>query len=233
MIEITAQLQQDDCPFVQTARSWDVRFSTLHWEFDQVRSVSESRVVLEGPDTEAVDQALSGLVEHETSESIELLSRGGRTAQLHTQIGETAAMAAVRDHGGYIIGPFNTHKEGETWHMGFDREAHADGALAALDRENELTVMDRSTITSESFEDFVDNIGAAMTLIEGAQELSDVERETLEEAVNSGYFSRPRSVNLGDLAAEFDVSKPAVSKNLRRGQEKLLERVVDVLNDLR
>lgn len=233
MIEITARLGQDDCPFVQTARSWDVRFSTIHWEFDQVQGLSDSRVVLEGPDRDAVDGALSQLNGHEMSESIKLLSRTGRNAQLHTQIGETMAMEAVRDHGGYITGPFTTRREGETWHIGFDREAQADGALAALDRQNDVEVLDRSTLTSESMEDFVDNIGAAMTLIEGAQELSDVERKTLEEAVNSGYFSRPRSVNLGDLAAEFEVSKPAVSKNLRRGQEKLLERVVDVLNDLR
>lgn len=233
MIEITARLRQDDCPFVQTARSWDVRFSTVHWEFDQVRDVSESRVVIEGSKQDALDNALTHLDQHEMSESIELLSRGGRTAQLHTQIGETTAMETVRTHDGYITGPFNTNPEGETWHVGFDREAHADDAIAALDRQNELEVLDRSMITSEFPEDFVENIGAAMTLIEGAQELSDVERRTLEEAVNSGYFSRPRSVNLGDLASEFDVSKPAVSKNLRRGEEKLLERVVDVLNELR
>jgi len=35
-----------------------------------------------------------------------------------------------------------------------------------------------------------------------------------------------------DLAAEFDVSKPAVSKNLRRGERKMVERVVDALSDL-
>ena len=34
------------------------------------------------------------------------------------------------------------------------------------------------------------------------------------------------------IADEFDVSKPAVSKNLRRGQRKMIDRVVAALQDL-
>jgi len=71
-----------------------------------------------------------------------------------------------------------------------------------------------------------------MTLVDGCRDLSETERETLEAAVDGGYFDRPRSADLGALADEFDVSKPAVSNNLRRGQERVLSRVVDALDDL-
>ena len=71
-----------------------------------------------------------------------------------------------------------------------------------------------------------------MTLVNGCRDLSETERETLEAAVDSGYFDRPRSADLGALADEFDVSKPAVSNTLRRGQERVLSRVVDALDDL-
>ncbi len=71
-----------------------------------------------------------------------------------------------------------------------------------------------------------------MTLIEGCKDLSAVERETLETAASEGYFESPRSATLGTLAERFDVSKPAVSKNLRRGQRKMLERVVDAMSEL-
>jgi predicted DNA binding protein len=71
-----------------------------------------------------------------------------------------------------------------------------------------------------------------MTLIDGCRELSDTERETLETAVQGGYFESPRDATLGDLADEFDVSKPAASKNLRRAERKMINRVVEALSDL-
>jgi predicted DNA binding protein len=71
-----------------------------------------------------------------------------------------------------------------------------------------------------------------MRLIDSCQSLSGVEQETLAVAVEAGYFQSPRQTTLGDLAEEFDISKPAFSKNLRRGQQKLLGDVVDVLDDV-
>ena len=79
---------------------------------------------------------------------------------------------------------------------------------------------------------FISNVGAAMTLVDGCRDLSETERETLEAAVDEGYFESPRDATLGDLADRFDVSKPAVSKNLRRGQRKMLSRVADVMTEL-
>jgi predicted DNA binding protein len=50
--------------------------------------------------------------------------------------------------------------------------------------------------------------------------------------VERGYFESPRGTTLGSLADEFDVSKPAASKNLRRGQLKVARGVVDALDHL-
>ncbi|MFB6153170.1 MAG: helix-turn-helix domain-containing protein [Halodesulfurarchaeum sp.] len=233
MIEVTVELGQDDCPFIDTTTDGSVSFSTVNWEFDQVEQVSESRVVMEGGSNGAVDDGLHLLREHPNTVELELLSRRGAVAHLHARVAETEAMNVVRSHGGFITGPFHTSEMRETWHIGFDREAQAEATISALDDQNSLAVLDRRRMTPEDVDNFAQNVGAAMTLVEGAQELSDVERRTLEKAVNEGYFSRPRGVDLGDLASDFDVSKPAVSKNLRRGQEKLLERVVDALKELR
>ena len=79
---------------------------------------------------------------------------------------------------------------------------------------------------------YVRTVGAAMTLVDGCRNLSSTERRTLEAAVDGGYFDRPRDADLGALADEFDVSKPAISNTLRRGQERVLSRVVDALDSL-
>jgi len=54
------------------------------------------------------------------------------------------------------------------------------------------------------------------------QRLTDEQRETLELALELGYFEVPRRVTTDDLAEELGVSTNAVSKRLRRGHETVL-----------
>lgn len=56
--------------------------------------------------------------------------------------------------------------------------------------------------------------------------LSDVQAETLLTALERGYYSVPREVNLEELAAPLDVSHQAVSERLRRGVGSLIETTV-------
>jgi len=56
-----------------------------------------------------------------------------------------------------------------------------------------------------------------------------VEREALKAAVEQGYFESPRGTTLNELAEQFDISAPAFSKNLRRGQQKVARHVVQTL----
>jgi hypothetical protein len=57
----------------------------------------------------------------------------------------------------------------------------------------------------------------------GQFSLSDVQRETLRVAYESGYYSVPRAAALGELAARLGVSHQAISERLRRGVGSLIE----------
>lgn len=232
MMDVTMDMEQYDCPFIDTTDDHEVAFSAVQWEFDTRLNQLETRLVVEGADRETLDGGLTSLRAHPNMQDFDLIVRDDDIAQIHTRISETDAMGTIRDHDGYITGPSYIANGSEIWHVGFDREVTADDALSDLDRNNEFDVVERTEVRSTTIQEFVDNVGAAMTLIEGAKELSRVERLTLERAVNGGYFNVPRDSDLGNLAAVFDVSKPAVSKNLRRGQRKMLERVVETFDDL-
>lgn len=52
--------------------------------------------------------------------------------------------------------------------------------------------------------------------------LTTKQRETLELALESGYYERPRTVDLTYLAEELGVSKSAVSQRLRTAETKLI-----------
>lgn len=232
MIELSMDVEQYDCPFIETTADHGVSFSAVHWDFDQRTRELETRMVVEGEDREQLSNGLDTLRDHGNMNDCSLVARRDNVAQIRTVIAETDAMATIRGNDGYITGPFYIEDASEVWHVGFDRSGDADAALSELDRNNEYDVVERTDTTLPEMGDLVQNAGAAMTLIEGCQDLSDTERETLEAAVSSGYFETPRDADLGALADEFGVSKPAVSKNLRRGQGKMIERIVEVLSDI-
>lgn len=56
--------------------------------------------------------------------------------------------------------------------------------------------------------------------------LTPEQREALVLAVQHGYFATPSEVQLDELADELEISRQALSKRLRRGNEKILERVL-------
>jgi len=229
---VTLDMEQYDCPFIHATEEHDLAFSAVHWEFDTATDSLETRMVVEGDDRETLGNGLAALRDHDGLCDYSLLSKTGGVAHVRTVIDETAAMETIRDGGGYITGPFYIADGSELWHVGFDDRGEADGTLSRLDRDNEYEVLERDEPELPELRGFIQNAGAAMTLIEGCKDLSDVERETLETAASEGYFESPRSATLGTLAEEFDVSKPAVSKNLRRGQRKMLGRVVDAIGEL-
>lgn len=55
--------------------------------------------------------------------------------------------------------------------------------------------------------------------------LTPVQRETLEAAVEAGYYAAPRGTTLGDLAASHGVSKSAMSRRLQAAERKLVDEV--------
>lgn len=54
-------------------------------------------------------------------------------------------------------------------------------------------------------------------------ELTAKQKQALELAVESGYYKRPRDVDLGELGAQLGISKSAVSQRLRSAERKLIE----------
>lgn len=53
--------------------------------------------------------------------------------------------------------------------------------------------------------------------------LTDKQRQTLELALEEGYYERPREVSLSELADRLDISKSAVSQRIRTAEIKLVK----------
>ena len=56
-----------------------------------------------------------------------------------------------------------------------------------------------------------------------ASKLTEAQRETLQFALEEGYFDVPRRINLMELSEQLGISDSAVSQRLRRGLEHVLQ----------
>ncbi len=232
MLDVTIDMEQYDCPFIDTTDDHDVSFTAVQWEFDGERRELETRMMVDGPDRSVLESGLSALQSHPNMRECRLFKKHEGTALVRTVIDETDAMRVIRANDGYITGPFRIADGSERWEVGFDDADVADDALADLERNNEFDVESQDVLEVDELYDLLENADAANELIEGCRALSSVERETLVVAARKGYFDQPRGATLQMLANEFDVSDTAVSKNVRRAERKILRRVVDALESL-
>jgi predicted DNA binding protein len=232
MLDVTMEMEQYDCPFIDTTADHEVAFSTMHWQLDAAREELETRLLVEGADRGALDNGLSALRDHDNMHEYQLFSRRGDSAVVRTVIEQTDAMTVIHDRGGYITGPFEIRDGRELWRVGFDDGGTADETLYALDENNDFVVEERRDLELDQLFDVLGNVEAAGELLEACRSLSDVERETIRRAADAGYFETPREATLSTLADEFDVSTTAVSKNMRRGEKKLLRSLVDAIERL-
>ena len=229
MLDVTMEMEQFDCPFIDTTVDNEVTFSTMHWQLDAAAEELETRMVVEGADRGALDNGLSALRAHENMADYGLFTRQGDTAMVRAVIEQTDAMTTIHEGGGYITGPFHIEDGSERWQVGFDDGGAADGTLYELDKNNHYEVTARSDLELDQLFDVMTNADAATAMLDACRSLSAVEERTIRTAAEAGYFDNPREATLSTLADEFDVSTTAVSKNMRRGEKKVLRSLVDAL----
>jgi len=106
MIDTTLEMEQYDCPFIDTTADHGVAFSAVQWEFDTATASLETRMVVEGDEPEALADGLVALRDHDQMAEYDLIRKTDGVAQIRTVIDETDAMQTIRDNNGYITGPF-------------------------------------------------------------------------------------------------------------------------------
>ncbi|WP_265110401.1 helix-turn-helix domain-containing protein [Halosolutus halophilus] len=232
MIDLDLDMRQYDCPFIDTTDDVDIAFSAVQWQLDTDDEKLETRLIARGDSTGSLDDGLRALRDHTNMTECYILTKRDNVAQIGTIIEQTNAMETIQENGGYITGPFQIENGRERWHVGFDDDRDEDHALAELERHNDYSVEGRDQFGPATLFDLLENSDSAMSLLEGCRSLTQTERETFEVASNRGYYETPRDTTLDELADHFDVSKTAVSMNLRRGERKILKAALNALNQL-
>lgn len=232
MIDLNLDMRQYDCPFIATTDEVDVSFSAVQWQLDTHSEQLEVRLIVQGDDRETVESGLHTLQNHRNMDEITLQSKTDNVARITSVIQQTNAMKTIQRNDGYITGPFQIEGGSERWHVGFDNSDEADKTLSELERQNEFTVEARDEFETTTLFDLLENSSSIRNLLDGCRSLTETEHDTLATAANKGYYNMPRETTLSELADHFDISKTAVSMNLRRGERKVLEAAMEALSDI-
>ncbi|AGB36459.1 helix-turn-helix domain-containing protein [Natronococcus occultus] len=232
MIDLDLDMRQYDCPFIDTTDDVDISFSAVQWQLDTDAEKLETRLIARGDSTGALDQGLQELQSHPNMRECYILSKREDVAEIGTTIEQTNAMRAIQRNDGYITGPFRIEDGRERWHVGFDDDEAEDRTLAELERHNDFAVEDRDQFGPTTLFDLLENSDSARQLLEGCRSLTDTERETFEVASRNGYYETPRETTLEELADHFEISKTAVSMNLRRSERKILKAALGAIEGL-
>ncbi len=232
MIDLDIDMRQYDCPFIDTTDDVDIAFSAVQWQLDTNHEKLETRLIAKGASRGALEEGIQALRTHSNMTECYILSKRRNVAQIGTTIEQTNAMQTIHRNGGYITGPFQIENGREHWHVGFDDDDDEDRTLAELDRHNDYDVENRDQFGPMTLFDLLENSDSAMTLLQGCRSLTETERETFEVASQYGYYETPRETTLEELAKHFDISKTAVSMNLRRSERKILGGALSALNGM-
>ncbi|MFW6152914.1 MAG: helix-turn-helix domain-containing protein, partial [Halobacteriota archaeon] len=84
MLELSMDMEQYDCPFIDTTDDHDVVFSAVQWSFDEQAKELETRLLVEADDSSALDHGLETLGDHPNMHHLQLLVRRGERALIRT-----------------------------------------------------------------------------------------------------------------------------------------------------
>jgi hypothetical protein len=82
MIELSMNMEQYDCPFIDTTADDDVTFSAVYWDFDRRTRELETRMVVEGEDRGALTNGMDTLRAHGNMNDFTLVARRDNVAQI-------------------------------------------------------------------------------------------------------------------------------------------------------
>jgi len=164
-----------------------------------------------GPEYRAFEE---GVRSHPAVESLTALERSGDQGlyRLEWEDASTELLAAFEESAAVIL----EARGNDTWEF----------RLRFPDHEHLSTFHD-----AVRDRDIHIDIGRVYTLagpLEDGEpfDLTPPQREALVLAVRRGYFASPGEVQLGELAAELDITRQALSKRIRRGNETVLQSVL-------
>jgi len=227
---ITLDMEQYDCPFINTSDDLEVSYYMTYWDFKDSKLVNRGYIFASSD--EELQRSLEMLSRQPKFLELEVLERKKNMALVRTTIDFTDAMNAIRRNHGYIVGPFFVRKGKEIWHIGFDRKEDLENALCELSKKNNFIILKQTHLTIVDFSKVMEILPSLAKFVSSLEKFTFEERLIIEAALKHGFLEDPRNINLEELAKNLYISKSALSKKFRKVTKKIFQETYELLKNL-
>jgi predicted DNA binding protein len=183
MYRVTLDLWQEDCPLARASADYDVTFTTPYWNYSPESNHWELWVESSSEDKSELEKGIRALRDAESMQHFALKRKQDSHATLQVQFGETDAIDTIAAHGGAVVGPFTNYQGRERWHLGFTDATAIDDALSRLDRREEFSVVERTSLDTAGDMSVYQHFDAASVFLTACERLTETERKVLYTAV--------------------------------------------------
>jgi len=179
-------------------------------------------VVLSAPDGTDLESIEKETHEHGAVRATDVLSAGRDFLRIHTRYDANASIYTPIIESSFTpVGEIRVANDRERWTLIGDA-SEISASIAALES---VATVDVSRVIDYEHEaltnrDLIDEVGEA---------LSARQRLYLLSAFDEGYYQWPREISATELAGRHDVSGPTALEHLRKGEARILRRVIEEL----
>lgn len=122
------------------------------------------------------------------------------------------------DHHMFFVGPAIVEGGFEYWTVASDKKRHLLSLYKKLNRLPYKARIELLSVRKETPRFFASS---------ALEELTELERRTLETARQQGYYSFPRKANAKEIAAKLGIPASTLTERLRKAEAKLVPAVLD------
>jgi predicted DNA binding protein len=230
MYIITLDMEQYDCPFINTSDDLEVSYYMTYWDFKDSKLINRGYIFASSDDE--LQNSLEALSRQPKFLELGLLERNKNTALVRTTIDFTDAMSIVRKNNGYIVGPFFVRNGKEVWHIGFDRREDLENALSELSNKNNFVILKENNLTIADFSKVIEILPNLVKFVSSLEKFTFEERLIIEAALKYGFLDDPRNINLEGLAKNLYISKGTLSKKFRKVAKRIFQETYELLKNL-
>ena len=213
---------QKDCPHILTSK----RFRQLYITVMGTEIIGKYQKILSVfsfSNSQQVDQALRFIQNIDTVKDFELLSRESRVATALYRIPQTSMFKSV-SQGGLRIHPMVIHNGFERWHIVTSEIKST--LYSRINDEFTRIISIRKKKPTDVFKLVYNQARYLIPTFGLVNRLSKDEIELVKIALQSGFFSWPRSSNLTSLSKKLGIPKSTLSYRLRIIDKNIAEALI-------
>lgn len=220
---IDLELWHEDCWMLALTREHpDINLVVTDICSDGVDILAKVVLTADGPEEADLESIESETQSYRAVRSTDVLTGGPGALRIHTRYDANASIyTPIIESSLTPIGNIRVIDDREYWTL----IADASEISASMGQLESVATVDVERVVG-----YENSEAVTLDLVDATlKSLSERQKSYLLTALDEGYYDWPRDVSATELAEQHDVSSPTALEHLRKGEARILQRVLEEL----